>query len=1011
MSLARGGGMTPTEKKDFFISYRTLNEGWAEWIAWHLEAEGYTTFLQAWDFRPGRNFVNEMEHGITCCARTLAVLSPAYFESGFTKAEWFAAFAQDPTGEKGLLLPVRVEPCDVEGLLGQIIYVNLVGLDEQAARERLLAGIAQTRAKPTKPPRYPGAGGSAEGLKPSLPALQQNNPYRGLAPFRGPHRAFFKGRERYIEQVRAKLNEKRLVAIIGASGSGKSSLALAGILPALEEEGWRTAEFRPQRDPFQNLALGLVQHLQPSLSDAGPIYDAAMNYAKEFRDDPSRLYERCSFLIERSGSRGLLILADQFEELFSQSSQSDLVAFVELMFVVWRNAHAPIKWLVTLRADFMERALQGNALTQMLQDADVKLGPMNEDELRTAIVEPAQTLGVRFADGLPERLVRDAITRQTSPEHETGGGGLAGRLPLLEFALAELWMRQRGGMIGHEAYDDPDAGIGGIEGALRQHAERVYSHLDEATKSRAQRLFRRLVARGPGLNDVRRIVPRAEVEEDWNDLVMELAKHRLVTTSEPVPREATVEIIHEELLRAWPALRQWISENREFDLWRQGLTEQADRWQAAPETEKLDILLRATQLDKALVYLRERDQDLTPKERGFIRLSVALRKQQRKREERARRWKIQLAMGIAVVFLVLFGIAERYRELAEEEAAVAKHQTALATSRGLAAEARNYLNKQLDLALLLSVEAHRKAKTAEARQVLYTALDAAGSSLFLHGYWDRLWRLVFSPDGRTLAAGGTLGTLLLWDLGVSPPARQALPGHLHSVGALALSSNGQWLASGDGSGTVLRWDLSKSPPDSISLSGHQGGIRRLALSPDGKILASGDDKGTLFLWDLSGTRPQRISLPGHQGIIERLTFSPDGTTLASSDSNGAFLLWELSTTPPVEAFRSGYRHGVSQFTFSPDGKTLASVDYDGPLLIWNLSATGPVRTSPRGHHGGVKEFIFRPDGNRLAVGAAGNRPLLWDLRVTPPHSTLLAGHRVGHGGARAQPRRHALGDK
>jgi hypothetical protein len=614
--------MTPAEKKDFFISYRTLNEGWAEWISWELEEAGYTTFLQAWDFRPGRNFVNEMEHGVTHCARTLAVLSPSYFESGFTKAEWFAAFAQDPTGEKGLLLPIRIEPCDIEGLLGQVIYVNLVGLDETAARERLLAGIAQTRAKPTKPPRYPDARGAVGGLKPALPTLQQSNPYRGLSPFRGQHRAFFKGRERYVEQVRVKLNEKRLVAIIGVSGSGKSSLALAGVLPGLEAEHWLTAEFRPQRDPFQNLALGLVQHLQPRLTDAGPIYDAAATYAREFRGDPGSLYRRCSFLIERSDARGFLILADQFEELFSQSSLGDSAAFVELMFLIWSTTLAPIKWLVTLRADFMERALQSDALTQMLQDADVKLGPMDEHELRTAIVEPAQALGVRFANGLPERLLRDTMTRQMSLKQETGGAGLAGRLPLLEFALSELWMRQRGGMIGHDTYDDPDAGIGGIEGALRQHAERVYSHLAEATKPRAQRLFRRLVARGPGLNDVRRIVPREEVEEDWNDLVMELAKHRLVTTSEPVLAQATVEIIHEELLRAWPALRQWIAENREFDLWRQGLTEQSDRWQAAPETEKLDFLLRGTQLDKALMYLHERDQDLAPNERSSLNLSL-----------------------------------------------------------------------------------------------------------------------------------------------------------------------------------------------------------------------------------------------------------------------------------------------------------------------------------------------------------------------------------------------------
>ena len=125
-------------------------------------------------------------------------------------------------------------------------------------------------------------------------------------------------------------------------------------------------------------------------------------------------------------------------------------------------------------------------------------------------------------------------------------------------------MRQRGGMIGHESYDDPKAGIGGIEGALRRHAERVYTYLDEAQKSRAQRLFRRLVERGPGLNDVRRIVPRAEVEEDWNDLVMELAKHRLVTVSEPTRGQATVEIIHEDRILKFFVLDTSQSEGGSF---------------------------------------------------------------------------------------------------------------------------------------------------------------------------------------------------------------------------------------------------------------------------------------------------------------------------------------------------------------------------------------------------------------------------------------------------------------
>jgi TIR domain len=142
-------------ERDFFISYHSADQPYAEWIAWELEDAGYTTFVQAWDIRPGQNFVHQMQQGASSCPRTIAVLTPAYFESGFTRAEWYNAFAKDPTGEAGLLLPVRVAECDVEGLLGQIIYIDLVGLEKTQARERLLAGIEGTRAKPAQPPEFP----------------------------------------------------------------------------------------------------------------------------------------------------------------------------------------------------------------------------------------------------------------------------------------------------------------------------------------------------------------------------------------------------------------------------------------------------------------------------------------------------------------------------------------------------------------------------------------------------------------------------------------------------------------------------------------------------------------------------------------------------------------------------------------------------------------------------------------------------------------------------------------
>lgn len=164
----RGSAVT-LKKKDFFISYARADSDWAKWIAWQIEDVGYTTFLQAWDFQPGNNFPHKMEKGVTECARTVAVLSPAYFASGFTRAEWYAAFAKDPTGEHGLLLPVRIAEFNVEGLLGQIIYVNLVGVNEKEARERLLTSIEQTRAKPPRPPKFPASPTCSEIIPPTPP--------------------------------------------------------------------------------------------------------------------------------------------------------------------------------------------------------------------------------------------------------------------------------------------------------------------------------------------------------------------------------------------------------------------------------------------------------------------------------------------------------------------------------------------------------------------------------------------------------------------------------------------------------------------------------------------------------------------------------------------------------------------------------------------------------------------------------------------------------------------------
>lgn len=218
--------------KDFFVSYNKADRVWAEWIAWHLEAAGYTTVIQAWDFLAGGNFVVDMQRAAIEARRTIAVLSPDYLASRFTQPEWAAAFAQDPTGEQGLLLPVRVRECELRGLLPQIVYIDLVDQDEEPAKERLLAGVLRTRSKPSKPPRFPG--GAAQQKAASQAPQYPGTPTPTLPPiWNVPHQRNpnFTGRDELLAQLETSLRSGQATALTqqaihGLGGVGKTQLAV-----------------------------------------------------------------------------------------------------------------------------------------------------------------------------------------------------------------------------------------------------------------------------------------------------------------------------------------------------------------------------------------------------------------------------------------------------------------------------------------------------------------------------------------------------------------------------------------------------------------------------------------------------------------------------------------------------------------------------------------------------------------------------------------------------------------
>lgn len=264
-------------RTDFFISYTSADRSWAEWIAWQLEQEGYTTVIQAWDFQPGSNFVLEMDRAAKTAERTVAVLSPDYFNSGFTPSEWAAAFRRDPGGEQRLLIPVRVRACHVEGLLGQVVYLDLVGYDEQEARKRLLAGMPRKRAKPSLAPAFPAATSSSVSEKPEFPGAF---PATWMIPY--PRNPYFTGREDQLTQLATALKSGSATAltqaqsISGLGGIGKTQLAIEYAYQHHEDY---QAVFWVRADTRENLVsdfVGMARELELPEKDAKEVQQTVL---------------------------------------------------------------------------------------------------------------------------------------------------------------------------------------------------------------------------------------------------------------------------------------------------------------------------------------------------------------------------------------------------------------------------------------------------------------------------------------------------------------------------------------------------------------------------------------------------------------------------------------------------------------------------------------------------------------------------------------------------------------
>jgi WD40 repeat protein/class 3 adenylate cyclase len=817
--------------------------------------------------------------------------------------------------------------------------------------ERLLQLVVEGLPASFPPPRVQEKAPAAAGLPDySLPPADVPCPYKGLVPFEPEDSEFFFGREELVATLVERLEDAPFLAVVGPSGSGKSSLVRAGVVPAIERsDPIRAAIIEPGEDPLQALA----------------------------------------------GANGAaLIVVDQFEEVFTLCrEEEERRAFVELLL---DRAEQGSRLIVVLRADFYGHCASHARLAEALENHQALIGPMTEEELRQTIERPAERAGLVLEPGLADSVVRDIV-------------GEPGALPLLSHCLLETWKRRSGRMLTLLGYLQS----GAVRGAIAKTAETVYREaLTSAQQALARNIFLRLTELGEGTEDTRRrvrvgeLTPRREQAADVDEVLSVLVEARLLTVDED-----TVEVAHEALIRHWPTLRAWLDDDREGRLVHRRLTEAAREWETLGREP--GALYRGTRLAATTEWAEPHDDELNELEREFLdaaRETELSEAEAAKRRTRRLRALVAALAVLLVCALAAGGFALVQRSDAQREARVAQAGRLAAQSRE-AAEQRPDLAMLLALeagrlddsidtrgALLGALEHGSRIRTwlqGFDQPVIAAAFSPDGSVLATvtleeTTLWNTTtWRPIaaplrssqggweegvdFSPDGKTLAIAGVQGRVELWDpssgrqLGeLTDPAaaasdepalsvvRYSPDGTVVAAGSKAMNHVTLWETA---SGGVIGGPIATNPPGS--------GAQSLAFSPDSKRIAVPGAPGTVGIWEVATGRQVGEPLAIGSGNVEAAIFADGGRTLIASDDSGSVSLIDVATGQPIRPPLSVGEEPAGALDLSPDGRLLAAASFAGPVFVWDLEAGVPYGPPLSAGTSPVNDVAFSPDGEAL----------------------------------------------
>jgi WD40 repeat protein/serine/threonine protein kinase len=839
------------------------------------------------------------------------------------------------------------------------------------------------------------------------------NPYKGLRAFQESDAANFFGRDSLVRQLINRLNEvseaSRFLAVIGPSGSGKSSVVKAGLIPALKRGGlpnsdrWYYVEMMPGAQPFKELREALVSVA------AKPPDDIEERLERSKRG----LFEVVKQILPDDSS-DLFLFIDQFEEIFTLAEkEADSARFLNSLYTAVTEPGSRLRLVITLRADFYDRPLLYPNVSQLMRKRTEVIVPMSAEELEQAISAPARRSGITLETGLVA-----AITAEVT-EH-------LGALPLLQYTLSELFEKRQGKLLTVTAYRQ----LGGVRGSLARRAEEIFTQFSAQQQEAARQIFLRLIALGEGTEDTRRRTMLPELTsisaegQSVNSVLDALGKSRLLTFDrDPITRSPTVEVTHEAIIREWTRLRAWLDAARGDVRFQRTLAQLAAEW--FESGQDASFLLRGARLEQLERWSETTTLALTRDESDYLRASIAERQirqtqelQRQEREtvlEQRARSRLQLLVAfmaiMTILALVLSGfaftqsqIAQQERDSAQIARATSDASAVLSRSLALEAGARQALSDgKGDLALLLALEANNIPEPPiQARQALSEVTFSPATRRTFTGHTSDVTSVDLSPNGARIVSASTDITVRLWDAASGTELRQYV-GHRGDVQSVAFSPDGTRIVSGASDFAAIVWDV-ETGAEQLRLTEHTAPVWDVVFSPDGTQIVTASKDATLILWDAAtGALVRRFE--GQSSAILTVAYSADGRYLLSGTEAGNLILWDAATGAIVREF-TGHTTSVQGAAFAPDGLTAVSGSGDTTVFLWDVESGNIIRRY-ESRSGAVTAVAFLPDGRQFLSSTIDGGLHLWDVESgaetnrLQEHTNGISSVVVSRDGARA----------